>query len=534
MIFSAGFLSVKSIAGIWREESLADACKKSLITGSSPVGDSEFSDADVAVRFASRLVIIMLVVIFGGPENSGRSQPGVYFISFFPQQGDNGFSLLLLCFIQVENLASVLRTDVRTLSVGLCRIVDFKKQFAQIGVGGLFSIKLHEGSFGMSCGVCLHFLIRRVLFVTSDVAYLRADHSFSPLKLMLCSPEASAGENCFFQFHVCCLFSLVRRTAAGRNGMFVRTVLGLMIVQTYKKFLISVPLRKLFCYLYLPNEYFQTDPNMKKLFFPIMFLLAAGSMQAQTYNELVEKAMDYTLKDSLVQAEQLFRQALKMEPGNARNALLFSNLGTVQKRMGKTDEAIESYTMALNITPYSTAMLLNRASLYLDKGLTDKAYLDYCNVIDLLPENQEARMFRAYIYMQRRQYTEARIDYNAVLAKDVRNLTARLGLVMLDQKEGKLTQALSSMNRLVDDYPKDVSLLKMRANLEVEMNQPQAALLDLEEALKLDANDREAYVQMGDLYLQLRKKKDAREAYEKAVSLGVSRGELEERLKECR
>ena len=39
---------------------------------------------------------------------------------------------------------------------------------------------------------------------------------------------------------------------------------------------------------------------MKKLFFPIMFLLAAGSMQAQTYNELVEKAMDYTLKDSLV------------------------------------------------------------------------------------------------------------------------------------------------------------------------------------------------------------------------------------------
>lgn len=68
----------------------------------------------------------MLVVIFGRPENSGRSQPGVYFISFFPQQGDNGFSLLLLCFIQVENLASVLRTDVRTLSVDLCRIVDFK------------------------------------------------------------------------------------------------------------------------------------------------------------------------------------------------------------------------------------------------------------------------------------------------------------------------------------------------------------------------------------------------------------------------
>ena len=108
-------------------------------------------------------------------------------------------------------------------------------------------------------------------------------------------------------------------------------------------------------------------------------------LQAQSYNDVVEQAMDCVKKDSLVQAERLFRQALKMEPDNARNALLFSNLGTVQKRMGKTDEAIESYTLALNIIPYSTTMLLNRAALYLEKDLTQKAYLDYCNVIDLLP-----------------------------------------------------------------------------------------------------------------------------------------------------
>ena len=127
-------------------------------------------------------------------------------------------------------------------------------------------------------------------------------------------------------------------------------------------------------------------------------------LYAQSYAEVVEEAMDCIKKDSLVQAESLFQKALKMDPSNARNALLFSNLGTVQKRLGKRDEAIESYTMALNIIPYSTAMLLNRASLYLEMNLTDKAYIDYCNVIDLLPENVEARLFRAYIYMQRRQY----------------------------------------------------------------------------------------------------------------------------------
>ena len=131
---------------------------------------------------------------------------------------------------------------------------------------------------------------------------------------------------------------------------------------------------------------------------------AAQEAPDSLYHRLVGQAMDYTLKDSLKQAEQLFREALKLDPTNARNALLFSNLGTVLRRQGRADEAIEAYTMALNITPYSTAMLLNRASLYMEKGREDLAYVDYCTVIDLLPDEIEARLVRAYIYQRRRQY----------------------------------------------------------------------------------------------------------------------------------
>lgn len=257
-------------------------------------------------------------------------------------------------------------------------------------------------------------------------------------------------------------------------------------------------------------------------------------LQAQSYNDVVEQAMDCVKKDSLVQAECLFRQALKMEPDNARNALLFSNLGTVQKRMGKTDEAIESYTLALNIIPYSTTMLLNRAALYLEKDLTQKAYLDYCNVIDLLPKNLEARLFRAYIYMQRREYKEARVDYNVVLEQDVKNKTARIGIIMLDEKEGRHQSAMDAMNLLVSDYPRDVSILRMRANMEWEHGQAEAALFDLDEVLKLDPRDASCYVMKGDIHLQQKKKAEAREAYEKALELGVSRAELAEKLKQCK
>ncbi|MCF2551257.1 tetratricopeptide repeat protein [Bacteroides caecigallinarum] len=274
---------------------------------------------------------------------------------------------------------------------------------------------------------------------------------------------------------------------------------------------------------------------MKKIFILIIISLCTFSKSySQAYNEVVERAMKYALSDSLVQAEQLFREALKMDPNNARNALLFSNLGTVLKRMGRTDEAIEAYTMALNITPYSTAMLLNRGTLYLDKGLDSKAYVDFCNVIDLIPENIEARLYRAYIYMQRREYKEARIDYNVIVGKEPSHKAARIGLAMLDQREGNLTAARDKLNLLIGEFTDDASLLLMRANLDLERGYPEAAVIDLEEALRLNPKDAETTVQLGDVYLSLKDKNKALKAYEKAISLGIPRSALINQMKKCK
>lgn len=274
---------------------------------------------------------------------------------------------------------------------------------------------------------------------------------------------------------------------------------------------------------------------MKKiLIFIFISFCTLFQSYSQSYNEIVDRAMKYALTDSLVQAEQLFREALKIDPNNARNALLFSNLGTVLKRMGRTDEAIEAYTMALNITPYSTAMLLNRGTLYLDKGLDSKAYVDFCNVIDLIPENIEARLYRAYIYMQRREYKEARIDYNVIVGKEPSHKAARIGLAMLDQLEGNLTGARDKLNLLIGEFTDDASLLIMRANLDLERGYPEAAVLDLEEALHINPKDAETTVQLGDVYLSLKDKDKALKAYEKAISLGIPRSALLEQIKKCK
>jgi len=173
----------------------------------------------------------------------------------------------------------------------------------------------------------------------------------------------------------------------------------------------------------------------RKFLFLLFSCLLSVSLSAQTYQELSEKAVECVGKDSLVQAEDLLKQALKLEPKNAHNALLFSNLGLVQRKLGRYNDAVESYTYALNIAPLAVPILLNRAAIYLEQGMQDKAYVDYCQVMDVDKKNTEALLMRAYIYMLRRDYKGARLDYQRLLEIDPKNYNGRLGLATLEQKE---------------------------------------------------------------------------------------------------
>ena len=261
-------------------------------------------------------------------------------------------------------------------------------------------------------------------------------------------------------------------------------------------------------------------------------LILSLTLAAQDYHDLASQAFDASQHDSLQKAEILYKQALEKDPTNRLNSMLFSNLGTVQQRMGKIDEAIQSYSLALNLAPQSVKILLNRASLYLQKDLLDKAYIDYCNVLDVDRKNEEALLYRAYIYTRRRSYKEARIDYNTLLQKLPEHRMGRLGLALLDQKEMRYREASEIFNRLLEDDPNDTSILKARANLELEMELPDMALLDVNNVIRLTPNDAEAYLMKGDIYLVLKKKKDANKAYDKAVSLGIPRPEVLNRMKE--
>ena len=257
---------------------------------------------------------------------------------------------------------------------------------------------------------------------------------------------------------------------------------------------------------------------MVRIIIALLFCFPAVAF-AQTYQQLSERAIECIEKDSLPKAEELLLQALKLEPKNAKNALLFSNLGLVQRRLGEFDKALESYSFALNFAPLAVPILLDRAAIYMEMGKTDRAYTDYCQVLDEDKQNKEALLMRAYIYVLRRDYPAARMDYNRLLELDPQSYSGRLGLATLEQKEGKF---------------RDATLYIARADVEREMKHEDLALVDLEEAIRLDAASADAYLLRGNIYLAQKKKGLAKADFEKAISLGVPPADLHEQLKQCK
>ena len=242
-------------------------------------------------------------------------------------------------------------------------------------------------------------------------------------------------------------------------------------------------------------------------------------------------------------AEQAIRAALRLDPANGRNALLFANLGTVQRLRGQLREALESYTYALNMTPRNVPILLDRAALYLELGESEPARIDYSLVLDIQPDNTEALRMRAYIYTEAGDYKSARADYDHLLRLQPADFNGRLGLAMLCQKEGKLKDALAILDGMVDEKSEGSSLqiapahavvYVARAGIQQELGNLPMALMDLEEAIRLDSSRPEAYLMRGQIHLSRGKKKEARADFEKALKLGMPAADIEELLLRCK
>lgn len=274
--------------------------------------------------------------------------------------------------------------------------------------------------------------------------------------------------------------------------------------------------------------------TMRIIMLWICLFLGVTSIQAQGYEELISKSYDYLEKKDLPAAEESLKAAMRLEPANPNNFALLTNLGTIQRRQGKLEEAMISYSAALSGHPQNQGILESRASLYAEMGNTEMALNDYSTLLALAPTNEEALYNRGLIYLQQKNYLSAEQDFEKILEVNDKSVRGRVGYAILEKMRGNFDESERIYNYLINELPKDWSLYEGRADLYFMKGKNARAMADINKVFAETTPTAALYVLRGKVKLALYEKPSAAIDFKKAQEMGYDPETIRELIKLCK
>ncbi|MDR0573047.1 MAG: tetratricopeptide repeat protein [Tannerella sp.] len=263
------------------------------------------------------------------------------------------------------------------------------------------------------------------------------------------------------------------------------------------------------------------------------FFLCGELAFAQTYEEMVKKSYEYSDAGDWPAAEECLKAAMRLEPANRLNFALLTNLGTTQRRQGKPEDALISYSAALAQRPHDELILLNRAELYTEMDETDKAIYDYNTLIANDPAHEQARYNRGLLYIKTREYLLAQTDFEFIIDADKDAFWGRFGYAILEKARGNYDDSETIFNYLADKYPDNRRILEERAELYFLTKRNGRAMTDLNKVFAATtAPSAELYMLRGRVKLAQYEKESAAVDFKKARDLGYDKETVDRLLKE--
>ena len=271
---------------------------------------------------------------------------------------------------------------------------------------------------------------------------------------------------------------------------------------------------------------------MKRLLLIVVHTLFCLLLFSQEYNKLVEKSFECIENEDWLCAEDYIVKALKSEPANLQNSLLLSNLGTIQRYMGKNEDAIKSYTNALMITPRSVTILKNRASLYASIDSLDRAISDYSQVVALDINEEDAIYRRGLVYLQKHDTLSARCDFETLLKINPESRNASIGFAALMKYRNYYDEAVNIYSKIIKLNERDFDAYFGRAEAYFYLGKMAKAREDIKKAIDIDDKDPLAYVLRAKIGWSQFERESAINDFDKAVELGFPRETADKILSE--
>lgn len=174
-------------------------------------------------------------------------------------------------------------------------------------------------------------------------------------------------------------------------------------------------------------------------------------------------------------------------------SVLQYNTAQVYQAVGRHEEAVRQYTLALEMDPFYSEYYNDRGSLYLKMDRFDLAQQDFERAIELSPPYSEVWTNLGQCHRRQGNLEGALQAYDRALDLDPDVFLARLGRAQIRERAGDVEGALADYDRALEVDPEQPLLLANRATLRYEQGDVEASLEDLNRAVRLDPENPDLY-----------------------------------------
>lgn len=276
----------------------------------------------------------------------------------------------------------------------------------------------------------------------------------------------------------------------------------------------------------------KADPNNYNLLIKIGECyqeIGKAELAAEKFNKALSVSKNSDL--ALSNLEKVWRQQIYKNPADAE---AHANLGVIYQQKGDFSLALQEYQKALRLKPASVNTKLNLGTLYQAQNKFSEAISQYDLVIYSDPSNVNARKFKAQCLESLGKDEEALIEYKRVLDLDENNFDAKNAILNLASASGN-KDVLNSIvdENLQNNKDKAIAYYNFAYDLHKNKKYNDAKSYYLK-SLELNDNQPDAYLNLSDVYYQLKDENSAVKILEDAKLKFPLNNDILNRLKQIK
>ncbi|MBO5445130.1 MAG: hypothetical protein J5995_07290 [Muribaculaceae bacterium] len=170
-------------------------------------------------------------------------------------------------------------------------------------------------------------------------------------------------------------------------------------------------------------------------------VMAADVVPDSKYYQLADSARFYIARERWSDAARCTREALRLEPANAGNVMLFSNLGLASGMEGKFGEAMQCFDIALERAPRSIPVLTAKAKVQVMASDADGALATLDTILKLDSVAEWPLQTRGLLRLRQRDFKEAAEDFLAITRLYPENSWGPGGMAKCMEAQGYVSEA---------------------------------------------------------------------------------------------